>query len=407
MAQVVFQKGYFIDSEGKRIEGLIRNEDWRNNPTRFVYKESEGMEGKEIGIQEAREFGIVQGVRFVRATVDIDYSSNVEEMTKTSEGAVSQLSRQRDPEWKRNQTVFLQVVLDGFADLYYWYGDGLMRFFYSSAGSPIAQLIYKHYLEENKDSRLHVVSVNKPYSATIQQTNEDFRDQLLKNAICGKSGLEQIRKMQYKRDDLRSYFLELNKCFGSLYTDYDATALSTRRIRLAVRPGLNLSSYKIETPTNFSTIYSDFPSAISFRLGAEVEYFVKFSANRWSLIAEPTYRIYSQELKRGTATDKVSYTSLELPLGIRYAIHSTPDSRLFVNASFVLDFPMSSEIAIQGAPTRTVESSSNFAFGAGYTRKKFTVEARVFTSRNLLKDFVAIPNTFSNASIIFGYTLID
>ncbi len=404
IGQVIFEKGYYLDNSGKRIDGLIRNDDWRSNPSRFYYKENESSASKELGVGESGEFGLDKGIRFIRETVDIDYSSDVDEINRNPEGAVSQLSRQRDPEWKR-QTVYLQVVVDGYADLFYWYGEGRSRFFYRVANSPIAQLISKSYLKDNDESRAVVVGVNKPFSSFQQLRNDDYKDQLFKNAICGKIGLERVKAIDYKREDLRLYFVEINKCFGAQYTDNDAAAPRSRKIQLNIRPGLNFSSYEIETPTSFSTIRSSFPLATTFRLGAELEYFVRFSANHWSLLAEPTYRTYSQEFTRGTAKDKVNYTSIELPLGVRYSIYLNPDSRIFLNASFVLDFALSSEIAIQGAQTRTVSSSSNFAFGAGIARKKLSAEVRLFTGRNLLKDFIAIPNTFSNTSLIFGYTL--
>lgn len=152
IGQVIFEKGYYIDNSGKRIDGLIRNDDWRSNPTRFYYKENESSASKDLGVEEAIEFGIDRGIQFVRATVDIDYSSDVDEINRNPEGAVSQLSHQRDPEWKR-ETVYLQVVVDGYADLFYWYGEGRSRFFYRVASSPIAQLISKSYLKDNDESR--------------------------------------------------------------------------------------------------------------------------------------------------------------------------------------------------------------------------------------------------------------
>ena len=37
-SQIIFENGYFIDESNNRIECLIKNIDWKNNPTEFEYK---------------------------------------------------------------------------------------------------------------------------------------------------------------------------------------------------------------------------------------------------------------------------------------------------------------------------------------------------------------------------------
>ena len=40
-AQTKFEKGYFVDNSGQRTEVLIKNLDWKNNPTEFEFKKNE------------------------------------------------------------------------------------------------------------------------------------------------------------------------------------------------------------------------------------------------------------------------------------------------------------------------------------------------------------------------------
>jgi hypothetical protein len=38
-SQINFEKGYFYNNENKKIECLIKNNDWLNNPTQIKYTE--------------------------------------------------------------------------------------------------------------------------------------------------------------------------------------------------------------------------------------------------------------------------------------------------------------------------------------------------------------------------------
>jgi len=77
--QVAFEKGYFIDNMGIKTTGYIKNLDWRNNPNTFKYKistgSSEELQGK---ISDYQEFGIDDNTRFVRRTVNIERSDNMD-----------------------------------------------------------------------------------------------------------------------------------------------------------------------------------------------------------------------------------------------------------------------------------------------------------------------------------------
>ena len=57
-SQVVFEPGYFITESNERIECLIRNMDWKNNPYEIEYKLSEASSEKIEGIDNILEFGI-------------------------------------------------------------------------------------------------------------------------------------------------------------------------------------------------------------------------------------------------------------------------------------------------------------------------------------------------------------
>ena len=117
-AQITFEKGYFIDNSDQRIECLIKNVDWRNNPTNFQYKLNQNEEPVEAEITNVKEFGIYNSSKFLRRVVKIDRST--EETNK--------LSKERNPKFEEEQ-LFLKVLNEGKANLYSYYDTGLRRFF--------------------------------------------------------------------------------------------------------------------------------------------------------------------------------------------------------------------------------------------------------------------------------------
>ena len=105
-SQIIFENGYFIDESNQRIECLVRNMDWRNNPAGFQYKLTDSDDIIEVSIETVREFGINNVSKWVRATVNIDQSSDGHD-----------LSRERNPVFEEKR-VFLKVLIEGRASLF-------------------------------------------------------------------------------------------------------------------------------------------------------------------------------------------------------------------------------------------------------------------------------------------------
>ena len=57
-SQVEFEQGYLINNDGKRLECLIKNVDWKNSPTKFQYKLNENSEPITASIDGVSEFGV-------------------------------------------------------------------------------------------------------------------------------------------------------------------------------------------------------------------------------------------------------------------------------------------------------------------------------------------------------------
>ena len=137
-SQIKFEKGYFITNSDEKVECLIRNVDLKFNPDGFTYKLAETSENKKETINSVKEFGVYDRFKYSRHTVDIDYSSSRNE----------DLNRNYLPDFKE-ETVFLQVLIEGKANLYSYINAEVSRYFFSTEDKNVKQLIYKEFLNES------------------------------------------------------------------------------------------------------------------------------------------------------------------------------------------------------------------------------------------------------------------
>ncbi len=386
-AQIKFEKGYFVNNSGQRTEALIKNLDWKNNPTEFEFKTDESSsEIKKETIKNIQEFGIDNEQRYIRKTVMIDGSSK----------QLNNLSNERKPEFTE-ETVFLKYVVEGKADLLYYENGNLEKFFISTNDSDVKQLIYKPYY----------------INASAVAYNEDYKKQIVDNLNCGVD-LTDVNNLKYKSSDLVKVFLKYNECSNSAVINYNQNYEKRDLFNLTIRPGINLSSFEISNSSFATSESNKFDNKIAFRIGLEAELILPFNKNKWAVFAEPTYQYYKAEkdfvVYQGQASENIrtrsiDYKSIEIPIGIRYYLFLNDKSKIFINAAYNVDFEMNSNIYYDFQSLK-IASASNFAFGAGYKyNDKFVVEFRTSTKRDLLQNNTVLNTGYRTSSIILGYTL--
>jgi len=135
--QIKYDKGYFINNNNQRIECFIKNTDTRYTSNTFQFKINSNDLPQKKGIESVKEYGIYDNVKFIRFIVNIDISSN----------KIDKLNYDKSPKWSQKQ-LFLKVLVEGKAKLYYYEEEDLKRFFYSVSDTLAKQLIYKKYLIE-------------------------------------------------------------------------------------------------------------------------------------------------------------------------------------------------------------------------------------------------------------------
>jgi hypothetical protein len=393
-SQIVFEPGYLINNDGEKLECFIRNVDWANNPTAFEYKTDNDASIQKASIDNVREFGINGVSRYVRATVNMDKSSN----------EAGKLSTEINPVF-HEETIFLKVLVEGEASLFVYTNANLTRFFYQTNESPIAPLVYKSFVISNKIGH-----------------NNTFRQQILTGLSCEQISRKQVENLNYQKSDLEKVFATYNACTNSEYIVYDIKKTRRDNLNLSLRPGLNFSNLSIMHSMDQSAgiiLITDFGNEFTFRFGAEAEVILPFNKGKWSFIVEPTYQYFTSEkttlthsVMGGSLTTKINYHSIELPIGVRHYIFLGNQSKISADISYVFDFTNNNReiqyTRIDGSLYRalTLGSGKNFGLGLGYTiRDKYSIGMKYQTSREILGKYYYFRSSYNTITMILGYRL--
>ena len=388
-SQISFEKGYFINNNNQKTDCLIKNLDWRNNPTNFDYKLSENSESLNTDIKQVKEFGINNTSKYIRETVKIDKSS----------ATVDNLSKEKEPLFME-ETLFLEVLIEGDATLYYYENDDLKRFFFKKTTSNLEQLVYKSYL--NTDNKIEI--------------NNHFKQQLWINLTCPAIEINTIQTLDYRKNSLVPFFINYNKCSNANFINYDEN-VKKDLINLAFRLHLNTTSLAIQDSPN-NIIDVDFGNKVALSFGIEAEFIFPFHKNKWSIIIEPTYQNFKSEKRNKPdnganldLTATIDYRSIEIPVGLRHYFFLNTNSKIFVNASYIVDLSTKSSIEYKKNDTSTfnlynIKTNNNFGMGLGYKFKdKYSLEMRYQTSRQLVLEDVPNTTNYNKLSLIVGYSI--
>ncbi|OBQ52206.1 outer membrane beta-barrel protein [Tamlana sp. s12] len=384
-SQIAYEPGYFIDNNNEKTDCLIKNMDWKNNPTEIEYKLAEEGESQKATIHSIKEFGVTNMSQYARFTVNIDRSSET----------LSKISHYKSPSFKE-EVLFLKTILVGKANFYEYNDGNLKRFFYNTDHSNTQQLVFKSYIIDNN-------SVKK---------NNAFREQLWNDLKCPDFEITDFSKLNYDKKELTRLFTAYNECHNET-VKYLEGKQKKIQFNLNIRPRYVNSSLNISTYSELRNV--DFDNKSSFGLGIEAEFILPFNKNKWAIIVEPTF----QHLKNKKTTDtgyyfggelttNADYNSLEIPLGARYYIYLSKDSKIFINAIFILDYAFDSSISYEDDKLDSMEikPTPNFGIGLGYKyNDKFSIEVRQQTNRDLLNLNPVGSANYKSLSVILGYTL--
>ncbi len=411
-AQIVFEKGYFINNNGQRTNCYIENVDWRNNPTTFNYKINQNDSEKKLeNMMGVVEFGIDNESMYKRFAVKIERSPN----------DTKYLIEGNNPQWK-DETLFLKALILGEANLYSYTDENIIRYFYETKQHPINQLVYIKYINQEDLKTTNTGIYN--YGENIKENNQ-FRQQLLNSLQCETMSEADFKSLTYKKNALVDIFEKYNNCKGTAVpnTNYSPRG-SHKSFAFRVTPGIYSASLKISDPNVYYNVSTDIKNEIIFKMGLEAEYILPFNKGIWSVFVNPNYQKftaeqqYSRDSNFQTAgiidiTASANYASIEIPLGVRRYFFLNSSSKIFVNLAYVLDVQMSgAEVvftnknnAANANGTLPIVSRNNIAFGVGFSYNRFSAEIRMNTPREL-SNYLQWSAKYTSTGITLGYQFL-
>ena len=378
-SQTKYENGYYINNNNEKIECLILNNDWLNNPTEISLKYSENEQSKTETIESIKEFGINGKIKYQRYNVNIDRSSN----------SLSSMDIERNPVFIEEQ-LFLKVLIEGKANLYSYNSNNLEKFFFKIDNSNIEQLVFISYL--TNDNQI--------------AKNNYFKQQILSNLKCPGISLNEIQNLEYKVNKLINLFIKYNKCVNSQFSNYTIKE-KKGNFNLSLKAGVKNSSLEIENSLSHLRD-TNFGAKLGFSVGIEAEFILPFNNNKWALLIEPTYQSFNSKKETTDLTSEVDYKSIEVPFGLRHYMFINKKSKLFINGLVIMDFNLNSKFDLkrQFESTLDIKTGSNLALGLGYNyNEKYSVELRYYTPRDLLRNYGPWDSEYNSLSLLFGYSI--
>lgn len=402
-AQITFEKGYFTTNEGTRNECLIKNIDWRDNPTEFEYKMNEtDSQSKKETISNIQEFGIYGESKYKRFKVNMERSST----------DLNNISKSKYPVWKQ-EVHFLKVLIEGDGSLYSFSEDNLFKYFYETKNISLEQLIRIKYSTQDNNAGID------SYSNSIRENNQ-FRQQLFNNVRCNTTTENDFKNLKYEKSALIKIFEKYNSCNANSTTNYDSKS-NKKNLALKLTGGIDIASLTISDPNIYYNLGTAIKGKAIFKIGFETEYILPFNKNTWSVFLNPAYQKFEEDKtyvkndgfgvtgKDITNTANISYSSLEIPIGVRNYIFLNTSSKLFINIGYSFNFISKSNFNFNfNDDAKVLKSSSrnNVIIGLGYNYKnKYSIETRINTAREILSDYVSWSGKYSSFGILLGYKI--
>ncbi len=387
IAQVSFEKGYYINNQDEKIEGFIKNSDWKNNPTDFQFKTSMTSETiQDLTIDGVKEFAITAISKYERHTVKVDVSPD----------DLNNLEYTREPNFEE-RTIFLKALVENDVTLFRYTDTNKTTFFYKSDNN-IYTLVYKRYFNINKKL----------------DENNFYKQQLASGLNCTDKKMPKAENLTYTETSLVKYFNTYGVCTGS-ETNTTLVKKVENSFNIKVIAGVQSTSFSVDSNTRRSF---DFGSNIGFVPGIEFEYLLPFNAQKWSLFFDLRYQSYeasgSSEVlipllnEIVSRSNEASYKAIDASIGFRHYFLLSDTSKFYLGLNYAIDFSSETEVIYEAADDFIASSATGvLGIGVGYAFDSVSAEIRYYTNRNSLGNAFIFQNSdFSNVTFSLSYRFL-
>ena len=368
---------YYLTRTGERITGKIYSSDLESlNRPNASLKWYEGETFRVVEVTNIDEVGIGTDTKFKKFTVQIDdvdlYNVRVADIRPAPV----------------QQTVFLNVLVDGAAALYQYQSSRGHKYFYSKESKlPPTQLTYRKF-RRKADGEV--------------EENTTFRNQLQSDVSCPNDPWDKFRKVGYEKDALIKIFTEYNACttgsaaVGATYKNESKSKLLNRFSAFANGKHIVIS---VEGSNN-----GDAP--IAFGAGLEFETITPGRKFGFFLRSEAE-KIKIENAVSDFRTFGYDGMFLSFLTGARYHLNRAADNHFYFDAGLGLSFPFSDVIR------NNIEIGGDMSFyasvGAGYQiTNKFGVQLRYNFPNNIASEQrVGADFGFSSFNVGITYLLFE
>ncbi|MEP2935950.1 MAG: hypothetical protein ABJM06_13935 [Gilvibacter sp.] len=388
VAQSDYLPGHYINSANQKVTGFIKNEDWKASPNSIQFKATAQGNRQTISIGQMNGFSITGVDAYVKRTFELDVSTD----------NLNNLTYSKEPVFE-TRTGMLKELASGAASLYYYEKEGIKEYFYSKGDTEFEPLVHVRYLVGDKVT-----------------SNDRYKQQLL-NALndCAKLTESDFVKLNYKRSALTKIFDKYNGCNDASYNSRIGSGTSTS-FNLNLYAGANFSNFSLTNDLS-ATRGGDFGSNTALRFGVELEAILPFNNGSWAvftgLAKNTAYEstIVQQLSSANTPEQNVTltYSSINIPIGVRYYIAAGDASRVSLNLGYMFD--VVSEISLEREVTANdFENSTGtqglLFVGAGFHYKQFFVKANLDIGKDPFKANSSFYNSdLSSFNLVVGYSI--
>lgn len=357
-SQSSYKLGYIIDNTGSKREVEIRERNWSRNPSSIEYRSGNSGAIQLAEIADLREFGITRDAQlFVRGKVEIEQSPD----------NIAQLSSSSVPVFS-TEIVWLRQLVAGDADLYYWSGNRLQRYFYRLRDGEILPLLHRTF---------------KFNGNQVRQDNQ-FRATLASFMNCaGGTELPDPKSLEYDKEDLLEYVSTYNFCRTGTQRVFSESDRSS--ITFALRLGVDGHTFNFSSfaAARFGDRILLFPT-----LGFEVEEVLDFTNRKWALFMGANYRSVHHSAKVKSVDYTLEYQSIEVALGTRYGILTIGKKSFYAVVAGIADIPFSDPTFERRGRRLKVGLSFGATAGLGFRfNQHFEAEARYRMRQQLLVNY--------------------
>lgn len=382
-----YQEGYIITKNGENKLGLIKNQNWNNNPERIYFKTDSKTPEQTIELSRLSEFGIGNDIKFVISEVDLEMSSD----------KINNLTRDKRPVFEK-KPIALRKLIEGKISLFEYQFSNGTRYYVKKIDGNFEPLVFKKYLASGNR-----VGTNEHYKQQLSLLFSDKSDELQKD----------LERLSYSRKSISKIISKYNLLNNSNSISYTEKIKSKAKLNIALFGGLEQTSVSYQFP-NVATLNPAFDDISRSILGAELELLVLNNKlgifSGYSIKSKVSESVVIQtSVEDITQTATLSFNNNTVFFGARGYIPTVKNLNLVINAGIsvetVNNFSLTFDISrIEENFKRN--SGSEF-FGVGLEYKKVFAEARFFSNRMFAENVsnnVSVDN--SNVNFRLGYKIM-